>query len=122
RNRLPEPFDERLVSDEKERSVLPDPAAERSSELIAMESRLVEGVEVVFRVERVITVVLVERSVGLIAPGLREHVDLSARIPTKLRAVWVRLAPKLPDRLHAECRSRGAPGRTIREVVLERAI
>ncbi len=58
RDRPPEPFDQSFVTREEERPVRRDRTADGAAELVAPEIRLVAGVEIVLRVERVVAVEL----------------------------------------------------------------
>ena len=109
-----EPLDQRFVADEEERRSVRQRAADRRPELVALKVRLAADVEVVAGVERVVAVKL-ERAAGeAVRAGLRQDVDLPARVAAELRAVGVRLDAELTNRLR--CRApyprRCPPGRS----------
>ena len=87
-----------------------------------MEVGLRAGVEVVPGVERVVAVILEQAAVEAVGAGLGQHVDLAARVAAELGAVGVGLHAELADALHAERGAGGAAGRTVGEVVLQRAV
>src|SRR5678815_206006 len=80
------------------------------------------AVEVVARIEGVVPVVLERASPKHVGAGFRDCVDLAADVPAELRTVTVRLDAELADGFHPERRPGGAAGRTVGEIVQQRAV
>ncbi len=119
---LAEPLDQRLVTTKKEQAVRHDRATERAAELVTGKVRFAQRVEIVRASSASLRWYSIRAAAVSVRARLGEHVDLAAGFPAELGAIGVGLDAKLSDALHAERRSSGAAGGSVREIVLQRAI
>ncbi len=121
-NRPAKVFPQSFVAREKENLVAPNRASDGAAKLIPREVRFRVHVEVVARIERVVPVVLERASTEHVGAGFRDRIDLAANVPAELRAVAVGLDAELAHGLHPERGPGSAAGRSIGEIVQQRAV
>ena len=89
-------------------------AADGCAVLVALELGPLDAVEEIPCVQVVVAMELVRGAVEFVAAGLRQGVDLAARVSSELRAIGVRLNPELAYglRRRAPCRPPSPPVRS----------
>ncbi len=121
-NCLSQVFSQRLIAKKEEHSIAFDWPAKASAKLIPLKLRLLATVKKVTRVQIVIAMKLVKRTLKWVRAGFGHCIDLSAKVPAKLSAIGIRFDAKLPDCFYAKRRTCRAARWSICEIVLRRAI